>query len=283
MKLTHIGIVGRPHTPELKPNLERLLQLCRSLGVHAELEASLSDAPGAPERAELLSRVQALVVLGGDGSLLANARAAAAAKVPLIGINQGRLGFLTDLSLSDFEHKLPAVLGGAYHRETRPLIETSGAVRALAFNDMVVTRLSGNLIDLHIRFDQKPAFNLRADGLIIATPTGSTAYALSAGGPIIHPGVAALALVPVAPFALTMRPIVLPSSTHITLSLGKGQKAHLNADGQEQFELHDDEEVHLSLSQQEVSLLHPLDHNYTAVLRSKLAWSETAESLRSAA
>jgi NAD+ kinase len=285
--LRRIGIVGRPNTPELREPLQRLLAIVQAAGCEAKLEAALQGGVGL-SRSELIQVVDAVIVLGGDGSLLGVARLAAQADVALIGVNQGRFGFLTDIAAAEMEQGLPPMLAGHYSMEKRPLLQAAISspnaddISCQAFNDMVISRRAGNLIDMAISLDHKPAFSLRADGLIISTPTGSTAYALSAGGPIIHPSVAATLLVPVAPFALTMRPIVLSEQTRIDIRFTRPLAASLHADGQEHFELTESHSLSIQTSSQAVKLLHPLDHNYYAVLRNKLAWSETAETFQRA-
>jgi NAD+ kinase len=297
--LRTIGIVGRPDTPELRAPVERLLTCLHGAGVRALIDTDLAAATAievAPQRspADLVSKipaaqffghVDAIIAIGGDGTLISVARRAAHCATPIIGINQGRLGFLTDIAASEIERIIPAMIAGLYTEESRSALTASrnDEPAAMAFNDVVITRGStGSMIDLRVAVDGKVAYSLRADGLIIATPTGSTAYALSAQGPIVHPGISAMLMVPVAPHALTNRPVVLPNTSTLTISLTRGQDALLHCDGQSHDDLNEGDTITVQLSPQSVHLLHPLDYNYYAMLRQKLAWGETAEKFHAA-
>jgi len=227
------------------------------------------------------------IVIGGDGTMLSIARQLAPYDVPLIGINQGRLGFLTDVAVSDMESVLAAMLAGAYAEQTRTLLDATlargagGSERALALNDVFVNRGAvGGMIECAVTIDGRFVYAMRADGLIVATPTGSTAYALSAQGPIVDPGVAAFLLVPVAPHALTNRPIAVRDSVVIEIALLRGKDAGLHCDGQANFPLSEGDRVVVRRAAHRVRLLHPKDHDHFAMLRRKLHWSETPENLR---
>jgi NAD+ kinase len=221
--------------------------------------------------------------------MLSIARQIAPFDVPLIGINQGRLGFLTDIALSDMEAALSAMLAGGYVEETRTLLEatltrTGGREeRAFALNEVAVNRGSlGVMIDCAVAIDGRFVYAMRADGLIVATPTGSTAYALSAQGPIVDPAVAAILLVPVAPHALTNRPLVVRDSVVVEIALLQGKDASLHCDGQANFPLSKGDRVVVRRAKHRVRLLHPEDHDHFAMLRRKLHWGETPERLRPA-
>jgi NAD+ kinase len=295
---THVAIVGRPDTPELLAPLTRLLAVLQSAGVRADVDTRLVQETGVelPENArnvptpQLFDAAQAVVACGGDGTMIAVARQVAARNLPIIGINQGRLGFLTDVSAREMEATLPALLSGEYSEEVRALLHTElnrDATRtrardvretATAMNDVVLSRGSaGSMIEMEVVIDSRPAYTLRADGLIVSTPTGSTAYALSANGPIVHPSIAAMLMVPVAPHALTNRPLVLPDTSALTVRVLRGRDAGLHCDGQSHFLMSEGDEVHIRLSPLKVQLLHPLDYDYYAMLRRKLAWGETAD------
>jgi len=219
--------------------------------------------------------------------MLSFARQLAPHDVPLIGVNQGRLGFLTDIPLARMETTLGAMLDGRYVEERRTLLDATveradgTRERALALNDVVVNRGAlGTMIDLAVEIDGRFVYSMRADGLIVATPTGSTAYALSAGGPIVAPQVPAFALVPVAPHALTHRPVAIPDSAHIAIAVSHGRDASVHCDGQAHFALSEGDRVALRCAQHRARFLHPDDHDYFAMLREKLHWSETPERLR---
>ncbi len=285
-----VCIVGRPDTPELRPLLERLLACIAGIdaGIRVSVDAalaratsaSLGDTVSAAPLADSLPQSEVIIALGGDGTLISVARQAAQHNVPVIGVNQGRLGFLTDIAARELETSIPAMLAGAYDEERRAILQaTVGSQQAaLALNDIVLSRGStGSMIDMQVAVDGRVAYTLRADGLIVATPTGSTAYALSANGPIVHPAVAAMLMVPVAPHALTNRPVVLPDSNVLTITLKRGTDAGLHCDGQSHFDIEAGESVTVRRSPLQVRLLHPRGYDYYAMLRQKLAWSETAE------
>jgi len=224
------------------------------------------------------------IVLGGDGTMLSIARRLAPFDIPLIGINQGRLGFLTDIPIAHMETVIAKMLAGHYVEERRTMldatVERNGGPpeRALALNDVAVNRGSlGTMIDCAVEIDGRHAYTLRADGLIIATPTGCTAYALSAGGPILEPSVPAFALVPVAPHALTHRPIAVADTVTIRVRIVRGQDAAAHCDGQARFPLAQGESVTVRRASYTARLLHPDDHDHFAVLRAKLHWSETPD------
>jgi NAD+ kinase len=257
--------------------------------VHEEDTARLASLPGVPAvAAERLGAVVDLaIVVGGDGTMLSYARQLAPHDVPLIGINQGRLGFLTDIPLARMESTLGAMLDGRYVEEPRTLlhaiVERADGTRehAPALNDVVVNRGAlGTMIECAVEIDGRFVYSMRADGVIVATPTGSTAYALSAGGPILAPEVAAFALVPVAPHALTHRPIAVPDSAVITIAINHGRDASVHCDGQAHFGLAEGDRVALSRAPHRARFLHPEGHDYFAMLREKLHWSETPERIR---
>jgi NAD+ kinase len=291
-RFTHAAIVGKYQVRGIGPVLEELGHFLVGLGLEVSFERETALATGvtafpAMPAHELGKQCDIAIVVGGDGTMLSVARQLAPYGVPLIGINQGRLGFLTDIAVSEMESVLEAMLAGAYTEETRPLLDATltraagDAERALAFNDVVVNRGAlGGMIDCAVTIDGRFVYAMRGDGLIIATPTGSTAYALSAQGPIVDPLVAAILLVPVAPHALTNRPIAVRDSVVIEITLLRGKDASLHCDGQANFPLAEGDRVVVRRAEHRVRLLHPKDHDHFAMLRRKLHWSETPERLR---
>jgi NAD+ kinase len=289
-----IALVGRYGSPGSAEPLSRLAAFLAGRGHCVLLDpdtAQYTPLPGytAAPLTQIGREAKLAIVLGGDGTMLSIARQLAPYGVPLIGINRGRLGFLTDIALSDMETALSAMLSGAYVEETRTLLDvtlTRGAgseERTLAFNDVVVNRGAlGGMIDCAVTIDGRFVYAMRGDGVIVATPTGSTAYALSAQGPIVDPVVPALLLVPVAPHALTNRPIAVPDSVVIEIVLLRGKDANLHCDGQMSFPLTERDRVVARRSEHRVRLLHPQNHDHFAMLRRKLHWSETPERLRPA-
>jgi NAD+ kinase len=229
----------------------------------------------------LLDGTDLAVVVGGDGTLLGCARVAARHDVPVIGVNLGHLGFLTDLSADSVTETLGAVLDGKFTRESRILlegeIERAGETifRSVALNDVVVSRgAMGSMIEISIEVDGEFVYSARADGLIVATPTGSTAYALSSGGPILHPSLPAISLVPISPHTLSNRPIAIASTSVVKIRLLHGKNARVNFDVQAFFDPATDDVITVRAHPRPLTLLHPEGHSYFAVLRNKLHWNE---------
>lgn len=292
-RFNRIALVGRYASPAAAEPIARLSQFLAARGhdvvVEAETarNAALADVDRATADA-LGDKADVAVVLGGDGTMLSIARQLAPLNVPLIGVNQGRLGFLTDVPLASMEQALAAMLDGRYVEERRTLLDAVVArnggppERAIALNDVAVNRGSrGTLIECAIDIDGRFAFAMRADGIIVATPTGSTAYALSAGGPILAPDVPAFALVPVAPHALTHRPLAVADTAKIRIGVVHGQDASAHCDGQTRFALGEGESVTITRASHAALFLHPEGYDYFATLREKLHWSKTPERLKS--
>jgi NAD+ kinase len=290
-RFPRIALVGRYASPNIAVPLATLVAFLRGRGHSLVLEAETARYTPLPDHptadAEVIgAQVDLAIALGGDGTMLTIARKLAPHGVPLIGINQGRLGFLTDIPLARMESTLAAMLDGHYVEEQRTLlaatIERAGKPpeHTLALNDVVVNRGShGSVIEVGVDIDGRFVYGMRADGIIVATPTGSTAYALSAGGPIIDPAVPAFALVPVAPHALTYRPIAVAESSVITITVQRGLDAAVNCDGQTYFALDEGDSVSVRRAALTARFLHPHGHDHFAMLREKLHWSETPERL----
>jgi NAD+ kinase len=222
------------------------------------------------------------IVAGGDGTMLNAARQLARYRVPLVGVNQGRLGFMTDISRNNMLAAMDDLLDGKFVPETRMLLEAEvlrderpvGAPH-LALNDVVVDKGAiGRMIEFELFVDSEFIYHLRADGLIVATSTGSTAYALSANGPILHPQVSAIALVPLCPHALTNRPILVGDRNEIEIRIVHGTDSRVHFDGQVTVDLKNGDCVRIRRSEYSICLLHPPGHSYFAMLRQKLHWSE---------
>jgi NAD+ kinase len=222
-------------------------------------------------------KVDLAIVMGGDGTMLSVARTLMHANIPMVGINRGRFGFLTDLRAEDMLAAIDKILVGHHHTETRMLLDAK-VIRAgmrvyqgVALNDIVVK--SGlRLIELEVEIDGKFMHKQRSDGLILATPTGTTAYALSAGGPILHPDIDAIALVPISPHTLSNRPIVLSSTSKISVSLVQVDDAQISYDGQFQLDLEVGDKVLVQRAAKDIALLHPSEYYYFEMLRNKLNW-----------
>lgn len=231
--------------------------------------------------AEIANAADLIIAVGGDGTMLHAARLAAGSDVPLLGINRGRLGFLADVMPADMLPKLDQILAGEFSRETRlmlkaRLIENDGNIHeALALNDVVIQRWeTGRMVDFETRVDGCYINTHSGDGLIVATPTGSTAYALSCGGPIIEPRLDAVVLVPICPHTLSDRPIVIPSSQEIEVRLvdRADLQAEVAVDGHSLGWLTETSRLLISAADTRISLIHPPEYEYYGILRSKLHW-----------
>jgi len=239
----------------------------RGIAVLAEDEADKADVA---------------IIVGGDGTLLSVARQLATHDVPLVGINQGRLGFMTDIARTDMLPALDRLLAGEFTADRRMLLDAcvlrDGQVVfcTQALNDVVVSKGDlGRMIEMEVRVDDEFLYVLRADGMIVATPTGSTAYALSANGPILQPAVPGIALVPLCAHALTYRPITIADSSRVEIRLVQSYDGRVHCDGQSYFDAKAGDTVRLSRSAHAVTLLHPPGYSYFAMLREKLHWSAT--------
>lgn len=252
----------------------------------ADAAHPLEGATHVDER-ELAARADLVVAIGGDGTLLHAARNVAARNVPLVGINRGRLGFLTDVSPEHMLEALDAILAGDYLSDRRLMLaarlDHSKDAELFALNDVVLQKGdTGRLLDFTTDVDDVYVNTHRGDGLIVATPTGSTAYALSCSGPIIQPNVDALVMVPICPHTLSDRPLVLPSSSSIRVTLDNagGSEAHVVCDGEPLARMGAADTLTISLAKQTVTLLHPRDYNYYELLRSKLNWGRASRDRR---
>lgn len=292
-RFPRIALVGRYATPAIAAPLAEAAAFLTARGHRVVLDAGTAqDAPlpgyVTASPAEFAAATDLAVVLGGDGTMLSLARQLAPFDVPLVGINQGRLGFLTDIPMREMTVALGAMLDGRYVEQKRTLLKVTverpdgPADRGLALNDVVVNRGSiGSMIECAVEIDGRFAYAMRADGIIVATPTGSTAYALSAGGPILAPELASLLLVPVAPHALTHRPIAIGDDASIAITVINGRDAGVHCDGQGYFAVSAGDRVVVERAAFRARFLYPEGHDYFATLREKLHWTATPEGLRS--
>ncbi len=280
-----IGLIGRPDTPALADHINPLIQYLSGRGIHTVLEKTTAVQTGSKqagfELKEMCRLADLIVVMGGDGTMLSAARLVAPFKIPMVGINLGRLGFLTDIPVDAMQKMLGEILDGEYTSEKRLLLNAEvmrkdlSVFSTIALNDVVVSRgAMGSMIEFEVYVDDLFVYNLRSDGLIIATPTGSTAYALSAGGPIMHPHLSAITLVPISPHTLSNRPIVLSSDVEVTIKLIRGANARVNFDVQSFFDIQAGDEVFVKANADPIRLIHPKGYSYYAMLREKLHWSE---------
>ena len=232
-------------------------------------------------KAQLGKYCDLVVVLGGDGTFLSAAREVAPRAVPIIGINQGHLGFLTQISRDTMVEGIRPVLEGKYLPEERILIEASiirdgeTIERALALNDTVLSRGgAGQMIEFEVFINQEFVYTQRSDGLIISTPTGSTAYALAAGGPIMHAGLHAFTLVPICPQSMTNRPIAISDTSVIEILITKSGDARAHFDGQSHIDVQNFDRIIIRRYHNPLRVLHPTDYQYFKTLRQKLHWGE---------
>lgn len=282
----HAALVGKYQAHGIRGVLEEIAQFLVRQGLEVSLEKQTALSTGitdyaALDPAELGAQCDLAIVLGGDGTMLGIARQLARYGTPLVGINQGRLGFITDVSVGQFAEALTPMLAGDFEVEHRTMLE--GIVErdgrtifeAVALNDVVVSRShTASMIELRVDIGDEFMVNLRADGLILASPTGSTAYALSAGGPILHPSIAGWVLAPIAPHTLSNRPIVLPDVSDVSIQIVAGRDASANFDMQSVASLLPGDRIRVRRSQHQVHFLHPLGWSYYATLRKKLHWHE---------
>ncbi|MBZ9537480.1 MULTISPECIES: NAD(+) kinase [Modicisalibacter] len=283
----NIGLIGRLGSAKVVETLRRLIRFLSARGHHVIIEdrtaTVLLDHGQQESSRRLLGDICDLViVVGGDGSLLGAGRAMCLSGTPVLGVNRGRLGFLTDISPDDVEDKVGAVLDGHYDSEQRFLLDAevfrNGSLVGTAdgLNDVVVhPGKAARMIEFELFVDGQFVYSQRSDGLIIATPTGSTAYALSGGGPIVHPGLEAITLVPMFPHTLSSRPIVVDAASEITLHIGETNEAypHVSCDGQTQVVSKPGDILYVRRKPQRLTLIHPRGHNYYEICRSKLGWS----------
>ncbi len=287
-QFSRIGLVGRAGSELADYSLQRLILFLKrrgsSLLLDEQTTKDLSNCHGVARasRAMLAAQSDLVIVVGGDGSLLSSARAMCESGVPILGINRGRLGFLTDISPEEIERKVGPVLDGHYLSEYRFLLDMKvkrdGDVigHGSALNDVVLHPGQHiRMIEFELYINGEFVYRQRSDGLIISTPTGSTAYALSVGGPIMHPDLDAMVLVPLNPHTLSSRPIVVHGASEIKVLVGDQRdiNPHVTCDGQTHVETLAGDELVVKKNPQSIRLIHPEDHDFYEVCRSKLGWA----------
>jgi NAD+ kinase len=280
----HIVLVGKYQDAQMREQIICLAEFLRSQMINVLLEMNTAQCVGISDYPiqdlmHLDAPIDLAIVLGGDGTMLGVARKLLKHQVPLLGINRGRIGFLTDISSDDMLTIVSKVLEGEYILEQRLMLQTfvlreSAQLNAgLALNDVVISKgESARLIDLEVTIDGQFVHRQRSDGLIVATPTGTTAYALSAGGPILHPTVEAITLVPICPHTLTNRPITIHSNSEVSVALVGEEKTHIHLDGQSTVALQSGDRIVVKRAEEMLPLLHPVGHCHFDMLRKKLNW-----------
>jgi len=283
----NIGLIGRLGSTRVVDTLKRLIRLLETRGHHVIIEdrtatVLLDHGHVEASRRTMGQLCDLVIVVGGDGSLLGAARTLCHSGTLVLGVNRGRLGFLTDISPDELEARVGEVLDGRYEVEERFLLdaelyrEGSLVGSGDALNEVVVhPGKAVRMIEFELFIDGQFVYSQRSDGLIIATPTGSTAYSLSGGGPIMHPRLDVVTLVPMFPHTLSSRPIVIDAASEIRIHIGETNQTypHISCDGQTRAVSKPDDVLVIRRKPQRVQLVHPLGHNFYEVLRSKLGWS----------
>lgn len=283
----NVALIGKYKAPEIAEPVLQLAGFLTEKGLKVVVDSltaeHLKSHPYTEmSLAEIGNAVDLAIVLGGDGTMLNIARTLSPCNIPMVGVNQGRLGFLTDLTLDTMQESITAMLEGKFVTEQRLLI----AARVLrnevevfndsAFNEVVVHRNSiSSMIEFEVRIDGEYLYNQRADGLIVATPTGSTAYAMSAGGPILHPSLDTLELVPICPHTLSNRPLVVKSSSVVEILVHRTPDIRLRFDSHTSYDLQLHDKIIVTRHPEMACLLHPVGHSYYHTLREKLLWNQT--------
>lgn len=283
-----IGLIAKLENPRVADTLALLTAELAQRGVCVTLDesaASYFPNPDFPvnDRRTLPQNCDLAIVVGGDGTMLGAARSLAGSGIAVLGINLGRLGFLTDISPDEIHPRLGDILAGHYHEELRTLLHAQ-IVRdekvvdeGNALNDVVIHKWDiARMIELDTTINDRFIYSLRADGLIISTPTGSTAYALSGGGPILEPNLPAFVLVPICPHTLSNRPVVVDENSSIVLTVrgSDSDQAQITCDGQTNFPLLPGDRIHIQRMTHQLRLIHPLDHDHFNTMRKKLRWAE---------
>ena len=284
-----VAIVGKPDGASVGEPVDQLIALLQERGITVRIDdhtatfvTAKPDAimPREPMDA-LLHGADLAIAVGGDGTLLSLARSVASHGVPLVGINLGHLGFLTDIPADALEPMMTALLDGEYKEELRFLLDAEirrgdkTIFKTVAFNDVVFSRgAMGTMIEFAVEVNGEFVYSLRADGIIVNTPTGSTAYALSSGGPILQPGLPVISLVPISPHTLSNRPIAISNESEVRIKLIRGVNARVNFDVQAFFDPEPDDVVIVKAHKNKLRLLHPASYSYFSMLRSKLHWNE---------
>ncbi len=285
----HIGLLTRPQTPDIATVIHELADFLRSRYLHVYLDAEYAhtgivhgqDMQKCRVVEDLGRHCDLILVLGGDGTFLSAARKAAPYRVPLIGINQGHLGFLTQVTREDMLNELSGMLTGKYLVDECLVLEASVSRQnkeihhALALNDIVLSRGgAGQMIEFEVFINEEFVFTQRSDGMIVSTPTGSTAYSLAAGGPILQTALRAFTLVPICPQSMTNRPIVISDTCEIKILITKAGDARVHYDGQSFVDIQSMDTVILRRYRHNLRVLHPTGYQYYKTLRQKLHWGE---------
>ena len=280
-KIKKIGVILRPSTPELKESYFKLEKIFNSHSIEVDIDSISGGMIGVMgmDFDVLCHNSDILVTLGGDGTLISTARRSFKHSIPILGVYAGNLGFLADINIDELEDFVAKLVNEEYRVDERSILEArfiqnAKEITRYAFNDVVVTRHSvSNMIHVETLVDSKAFNTYYGDGVIVSTPTGSTAYNLSAGGPVLFPLTNVFALTPICPHSLTQRPVVLPGEYSIEMKT-PNDKSLIIIDGQDKHELEASESIHIKLASTRVNLIHREAFNYFDVLKAKLGWGE---------
>jgi NAD+ kinase len=287
--ITRVGIIVKPHQPEAMQTMCRLLRWLKERGIAAvactgvdreRIKAETNCAIEILDREALAATVDLIVVLGGDGTMIAAARALREREIPVLGINHGHLGYLAEFHADEMSDALDSILEGNYRIDRRVMLDAelvrngSVVLEGRVLNDVVIGKSAlARIIEMEVEMNRQLVGSFRADGLIVSTPTGSTAYNLSAGGPIVYPSMDAVMITPICPHTLSNRPIVVPDDAEIEILFKTQQEeVALTLDGQIGFPLEMGDRVRVSKSRTAFNIVQPPDRNYFEVLRDKLRW-----------
>ncbi len=281
-----IALIGKLRSPDIATSLRELADYLQERGCEVRFEKDTAAEIGArgADYDTLGKACDLAIVIGGDGTMLAAARSLVRHHVPVVGVNQGRVGFMTDIGYEDMRGGIGAILEGKGSLEDRTLIDAeivrngSTVLRTLALNEAVLGKgAEARLIEFELSLDGEYVYTLRADGMIVATPTGSTAYAMSAQGPILHPAVPAFALVPLNPHTLSARPVSVSDRSVVEIKLAKAEDARAHFDGFALTDMAEGDRLVLKRSGDTARFVHPPGYRYFATLREKLRWSEVLD------
>lgn len=289
MNFNKVGLICKPEASAISTTIEKLGSFLNNLNLNIFVDAEAAKyIPTAEDHIfrhdEIAQHCDLMISIGGDGTLLTAARALVGTNVPLVGINLGRLGFLVDISPNEMTKKIQDILNGEFHSEERIILEArlvrNGKIvhQQSAFNEVVIHRShSAGMIEIDTAVNNTHLNSQRSDGLIVSTPTGSTAYALSGGGPLMHPSMDAIVLVPISPHTLTNRPIVLDGSSTIDIKFNQRSHHHaqVSCDNVLMPPLIEGDIVNIKRHTKRIQLLHPTGHDFFEILRAKLNWSRT--------
>jgi NAD+ kinase len=284
MAIRRVGIISKPKKEDVQAVVPELLDWLKQHGLEVVYDRETANAIAAPEtgvpREQIPQDAELLIVLGGDGTLLATARLVEGRPTPILAVNLGSLGFLTEVTLGDLYSLLELFLAGKASLDTRKMLQVElkrndkSVARYRALNDAVLNKAAlARIMDFDVSVDGEFIARFKADGLVISTPTGSTAYSLAAGGPILYPAVDAFVITPICPHTLTNRPLVIPDTCRVDVVVeARGDVAYLTVDGQVGVDVRGEDRISVTRSESVINLIRPPKRGYFEVLRSKLRW-----------